>query len=59
MAEPSGLPSMGSHRVGHDWSDLAAYDKKKLKFVNFEKLDTISFHIIILPIVSILLLIYP
>ena len=23
-AEPSGLPSMGSHRVGHDWSDLAA-----------------------------------
>ena len=23
MAEPGGLPSMGSHRVGHDWSDLA------------------------------------
>ena len=23
-AEPDGLPSMGSHRVGHDWSDLAA-----------------------------------
>ena len=22
--EPSGLPSVGSHRVGHDWSDLAA-----------------------------------
>ena len=22
--EPSGLPSMGSHRVGHDLSDLAA-----------------------------------
>ena len=22
--EHSGLPSMGSHRVGHDWSDLAA-----------------------------------
>ena len=21
--EPSGLPSMGSHRAGHDWSDLA------------------------------------
>ena len=21
--EPGGLPSMGSHRVGHDWSDLA------------------------------------
>ena len=24
MGEPRGLPSMGSHRVGHDWSDLAA-----------------------------------
>ena len=24
MGEPGGLPSMGSHRVGHDSSDLAA-----------------------------------
>ena len=24
MVEPGGLPSVGSHRVGHDWSDLAA-----------------------------------
>ena len=24
MAEPDGLPSMGSHRVRHDRSDLAA-----------------------------------
>ena len=24
MEEPGGLPSMGLHRVGHDWSDLAA-----------------------------------
>ena len=23
-AEPGGLPSMGAHRVGHDWSNLAA-----------------------------------
>ena len=23
MGEPAGLPSMGLHRVGHDWSDLA------------------------------------
>ena len=22
--EPGGLPSMGLHRVGHNWSDLAA-----------------------------------
>ena len=24
MAEPGGLPSVGSHRVGHDWSNTAA-----------------------------------
>ena len=24
MAEPGGLPFMGSYRVGHDWKDLAA-----------------------------------
>ena len=24
MGEPGGLPSMGLHRVGHDWSDLVA-----------------------------------
>ena len=32
MAEPGGLPSMGSHRVGHDCSDLAAaaYSENKL-----------------------------
>ena len=24
MGEPGALQSMGSHRVGHDWSDLAA-----------------------------------
>ena len=24
IREPGGLPSMGSQRVGHDWSDLAA-----------------------------------
>ena len=33
--EPVGLPSMGSHRVGHDWSDLAAAAavcKRKLAF---------------------------
>ena len=26
--EPGGLPSMGWHRVGHDWSDLAAAANK-------------------------------
>ena len=24
MGEPGGLPSMGLHRIRHDWSDLAA-----------------------------------
>ena len=24
MGKPGGLPSLGWHRVGHDWSDLAA-----------------------------------
>ena len=28
--EPGGLPSMGSHRVGHDWSDLAAVATRSL-----------------------------
>ena len=30
MGEPRGLPSMGSHRVGHDWSDLADYNHMRL-----------------------------
>ena len=35
--EPGGLPSMGSHRVGHDWRDLAsaaaaAYEKHLLNY---------------------------
>ena len=29
MGEPDGLPSLGSHRVGHDWSDLAAVNSSK------------------------------
>ena len=29
--EPGGLPSMGSHRVGHNWSDLAAASFTTLK----------------------------
>ena len=31
--EPGGLPSMGSHRVGHDWSNLAAAAAKSLQMV--------------------------
>ena len=29
--KPSGLPSMGSHGVGHDWSDLAAAAAARLE----------------------------
>ena len=32
MEEPGRLPSMGSHRVGHDWSDLAV---AAATYVNF------------------------
>ena len=32
--EPGGLPSMGSHRVGHDWSDLAAAAYLMIQFKN-------------------------
>ena len=43
--EPGGLPSMGSHRVGHNWSDLAAvfwiqaggHDEKCLLQMTFQK----------------------
>ena len=35
--QPGGLPSLGSHRVGHDWSDLAATE-----LINDLKLD---FHV--------------
>ena len=33
MGEPSGLPSMGSHRVGHDWSDLEAAEYERASLV--------------------------
>ena len=32
MVEPGGLPSMGSHRDGHDWSNLAAAAVKAMVF---------------------------
>ena len=33
--EPGGLPSMGSHRVGHDWRDLAAADLSQILLTVF------------------------
>ena len=35
--EPGGLPSMGSHRVGHDWSDLAAAAATFFQFNNSKR----------------------
>ena len=35
MVEPGGLPSMGSHRVEHDWSDLAAAAAPIMKRTSF------------------------
>ena len=42
--EPGGLPSMGSHRVGHDWSDLAAAaaDKSLLLILFPKYLSTVE-----------------
>ena len=39
--EPGGLPSMESHRVGHDWSDLAAAAAAvtKLCLTVFDRMD--------------------
>ena len=31
--EPGGLPSMGSHRVGHNWCDLAAAAPKRVGII--------------------------
>ena len=32
--EPGGLPSLGSHRVGHDGSDLAAAPYRRQRFLS-------------------------
>ena len=43
MGEPGGLPSMGSHRVGHDWSNVAAgnyFSSFSLLLIKFTALFT-------------------
>ena len=44
--EPGGLPSMGSHRVGHDWSDLAAANAIQSRFplMRWQLAHIFSFH---------------
>ena len=43
--EPGGLPSMGLHRVGHDWSDLAAAAAAEItiNILNFTKFSVIGY----------------
>ena len=44
--EPGGLPSMGSHRVRHDWSDLAAAAAEMSKTKSGMKTCTILMEVI-------------
>ena len=37
--EPGGLPSVGSHRVGHDWSNLAAAAVWKVSWFSGNRKD--------------------
>ena len=39
MGEPGGVLSMGSHRVGHDWSDLAATAAYSLLLVENKSIE--------------------
>ena len=60
--EPGGLPSMGSHRVGHDWSDLAAvtlyvscshqlpcFNESHIKFCQFRMSNRADMYVCKLP----------
>ena len=40
--EPGGLPSMGSHRVGHEWSDAAAAAAAAAGWIDFTIKDNID-----------------
>ena len=47
MGEPGGLLSMGSQRVGHDWSDLAAADDRTRMNVITQRLTVYNAWIIL------------
>ena len=42
--EPGGLPSMGSHRVGHNWSDSSSSISNQETVMNFSNLIEFSHH---------------
>ena len=48
VAEPGGLQSMWSHRVRHDWSDLAAAAamKNNLKYMCINTMFVLSFSVV-------------
>ena len=41
--EPGGLPSMESHRVGHDWCDLAAAAANLTSYINWKLFSPLQF----------------
>jgi len=41
--EPGGLPSMGSHRVGHDLSDLAVSKRSQCEKTTYCMIPTIRY----------------
>ena len=47
MGEPGGLPSMGSHKVGHDWSYLAAAAWLYLRVLTFIAISLIKRHLLV------------
>ena len=57
--EPGGLPSMGSHRVGHDWSDLAAAAEMTLLTCILQNKIMVMTLIIIVVVLYILLTTFP
>ena len=48
MGEPRGLLSMGSHRVGHDWSNLAAAGKMIIRLGLPRKVPIFIYHLSVL-----------
>ena len=52
MAEPGGPPSIGSHRVGHDWSNLAA--AAAVLYISYISIESEEKHVSVTCILSFL-----
>ena len=59
MGEPGGLPSMGSHRVRHDWSDLAAAAAARNLWLSLVVVVNEEFNIIFLFIIFVSVVNFP